>query len=458
MTQYQKVAGSFRDPSGFIFSHEGTLYRQVSEIYREHYDALMQGGLYEALVAENLLIPHEEVAPPLEMPPETCRVIKPRRVPFISYPYEWSFSQLKDAALLTLRIQDLAAARGMTLKDASAYNVQFLEGRPVFIDTLSFERAAEGRPWIAYRQFCQHFLAPLYLMATTDIRLSQMSRIFIDGIPLDLADRLLPLRARFSPSCFMHIHLHARYQGRYGGQGGAGKQQKISANGLRGILDNLASAIRKLQWQPKGTVWANYYSETNYSDEGLKHKGEIVSRFLDRVNPSGVWDIGANNGYFSRIAAGRGIPTVSMDYDPAAVEQNYRLCRNQQERNLLPVIVDLTNPSGDLGWSNEERQSLLARGPVDTAFALALIHHLAIANNIPLDRLAVFFARLCRRLVIEFVPKEDSQTQRLLAGREDVFPSYTREGFEAAFAPQFQILESHPIQNSLRVMYLMERR
>lgn len=449
------VSGSFRDPSGYLFSHEGTLYRQVSRVYQPHYDLLNQSGLYEALVAERLLIPHREVAPPCPLPEDTCKVLQPELVPFISYPYEWCFSQLKDAALLTLRIQELALRRGMTLKDASAYNVQFRDGRPVFIDTLSFERHTEGRPWGAYRQFCQHFLAPLILMATRDVRLGQLFRIHIDGVPLDLASKLLPLRARFSLAGFVHIHMHARFQAASGDKGGQAKQKTVSPMALRGLLDNLASAIRKLDWKPAGTVWADYYNATNYSDEAMRHKAELVSGMLDAIKPESVWDLGANNGQFSRLASRRGISTLALDFDPAAVEQNYRICKKNGERGLLPLVMDLANPSAAIGWNGEERMALFERGPADTVMGLALIHHLAISNNVPLARLAAFFARLCRNLIIEFVPKEDSQVQRLLAGREDVFTDYTREGFERAFGRWFATAAVRPIPGTHRLLYHM---
>ncbi|MFC1593962.1 SAM-dependent methyltransferase, partial [Candidatus Omnitrophota bacterium] len=206
------VASSFRDPSGFLFYHNDSLYRQVNVIYKEHYEHLIHSGLYGALVKEGLLIPHVEVDLGLRRSDQGYKIIKPEVVSCISYPHEWSFSQLKDAALTTLTIQKKAMECGMSLKDCSAYNIQFKKGMPIFIDTLSFEKLQADQPWIAYRQFCQHFLAPLALMSYSDIRLNQLFRIYIDGIPLDLASRLLPGRTRFSPALFSHIHLHAKSQ------------------------------------------------------------------------------------------------------------------------------------------------------------------------------------------------------------------------------------------------------
>jgi len=192
------VASSFRDPSGFVFWQDGAIYRQINTIYKEDYDRLMTSGLHKALVEEGLIVSHEEVALQSAAPQVAYKVIRPDQVPFISYPYEWSFSQLKGAALATLRIQRKALDFGMSLKDCSAYNMQFMKGKPVFIDTLSFEKYQEGSPWVAYRQFCQHFLAPLALMSHRDSRLGQLLRIHLDGVPLDLASKLLPRRTHFS--------------------------------------------------------------------------------------------------------------------------------------------------------------------------------------------------------------------------------------------------------------------
>lgn len=225
-----------------------------------------------------------------------------------------------------------------------------------------------------------------------------------------------------------------------------------------GLVDNLESTTKKLTWKPVGTEWGDYYAATNYSDASLDHKAQILADCLERVNPKTVWDLGANTGRFSRIAADRGIPTVAFDIDPAAVEHDYLDCRKREERHLLPLLSDLTNPSPATGWQNRERQSLIERGPCDAAMALALIHHLAIGNNLPFDRIVDFLAGICRTLIIEFVPKTDSQVQRLLATREDIFPGYTQAGLEQAFSARFAILASSPVKDSERTIYLMELR
>jgi hypothetical protein len=455
--QVEIAGASFRDPSGYVFTSAGVLYRQVNRIYQDNYDRLIESGLYQALVKDGLLIPHQEVeVEPLDA--SSCyKIIQPEPVEFISYPYEWSFSQLKDAARTTLKIQKKALEHGMTLKDSSAYNIQYHHGRPVLIDTLSFEVYQEGQPWVPYRQFCQHFLAPLSLMVYRDIRMGQLLRVYIDGLPLDLVSNLLPWKTHLVFPLYIHIHLHASSQKRYSARP-VETTRKMSLVSLQGLIDSLESGVKRLHWSPVGTDWGAYYDEHNYTQAGLEDKQHIVAKFLDQIQPKSAWDLGANTGLFSRLASDRGIPTIAFDIDPGAVEQNYLTSRKNHERNILPLLSDLTNPSPAIGWENRERHSLLERTPVDAIIALALIHHLVISNNVPLDRLASFFHRLGRWLVIEFVPKSDSQVQKLLASRQDIFTDYNLENFEAVFSKYFTIHQRQDILNSERKLYLMEKK
>lgn len=452
-----QLSASFRDPSGFLFSREGVLYRQVNRKYEREYARLMESGLYEKLVKAGLLVSHIEADQQPAQPELSYKIIQPERVPFISYPYEWSFGQLKDAALATLSIQRRALKVGMSLKDASAYNIQFVRGKPTLIDTLSFEIYQEGQPWVAYRQFCQHFLAPLALMALRDIRLNQLLRVYIDGVPLDLASSLLPSVTRFNFGLLTHLHLHAGAQKRYSGAEVKSHSGTMSKQAMTGLIDSLDASVRKLEWKPGGTEWGNYYDITNYSDSAFEHKKQLVREWSTRIRPALTWDLGANNGVFSRIAGESGTYVVSSDIDPTAVEQNYRQVKSAKEENLLPLLIDLTNPSPSTGWANEERDSFGSRGPAEMVLALALIHHLAISNNVPLSQVAEFFSNVGKWLVIEFVPKSDSQVQKLLVSREDIFPAYTREGFESAFRERFNICEAVDVHESERVLYLMER-
>jgi len=298
-------------------------------------------------------------------------------------------------------------------------------------------------------------------MSSRDARLNQLLRVFIDGVPLDMASALLPLRTRLNTKIGLHLHLHAAVQKRFERRPADAPPNQSATLGQAaqsGLIDSLESTVQRLNWEPTGTIWTNYYHHTNYSDAALAHKTQLVDALIARTQPTIVWDLGANTGRFSRLASGRGIQTIAFDMDPAAVETNYRESVSRRETHLLPLIVDLRNPSSALGWAGEERMSLMARGTADLVLALALVHHVAIGNNVPLDRIAAWLAALGRTLVIEFVPKSDSQVQRLLASREDVFPTYTHVGFESAFAPHFETLDVSPIASTDRILYLMRRK
>ncbi len=443
-----KVKGSFRDPSGSLYIKDGILYRKITPVYYEHYKYAKNSGLYEALMKEGLLIHHYEDEP---------TVIVPQKIPFISYPYEWCFSQLKDAALLTLKIQKRALDFDMILKDASAFNVQFLQGKPIFIDTLSFEKYEEGSPWVGYRQFCQQFLGPLLLMKYRDLRMNQISRIFIDGPPLDLISTLLPLRTFLNPLSVFHIHLHAKSQKKFGEKRNI-PTWRISKKNLIAFIDNLESGIHCLTLKKQKTEWQNYYQKTNYSELAFKDKKRIVGEFLETLNAKTVWDLGANTGEFSRLASQKGAEIISFDIDPMTVEENYLEIKKKGEKNLLTLVMDFTNPSSGLGWENEERMSLTERGPVDAVMALALVHHLAISNNVPLSRIAEYFSKLGRHLIVEFVPKTDTQVKKLLATRKDIFPAYEQTSFEKEFSQYFVVNRRENIADSERLLYLMKKK
>jgi hypothetical protein len=450
---------SFRDPSGFVYTRSGVLYRQVNRVFAQEFEAVTGSGLYDELSRQGLLIPHQTVSVTLAATDDASAVLQPEPLKFISYPYEWCFGQLRDAALLTLDIQERALVRGITLRDASAYNIQFHAGRPIFIDTLSFEPRKEGAPWAAYRQFCEHFVVPLALMSRVDVGLGTLLRTHLGGIPLELGARLLGSQSWRSLGLLFHLRLHAMAQRRYrdAAAPAATSSRTMTVQSLIGLVQSLRALITRLTWQPRGTEWADYTADNNYTTQATASKRELVAGMLRGRGIRTVWDLGANTGEYSRTAKSNVEQVVAFDVDPAAVERNYRRVRAENEPRILPLVMDLTNPSPALGWDHRERLSLEQRGPADALLALALVHHLAIGHNLPLARIAEAFARLGRHLIIEFVPKEDSQVQRMLRSRPDIFPRYTREGFEAAFQTCFRIEDSQPVAGSERRLYLMTK-
>ena len=452
-----KEFSSFRDPSGFVFYEEGTVFRQVNHCYGKQYDHLMQSGLYETLVSRRLLIAHETANVEPKTPDAYC-VIRPERIPLITYPYEWSFGQLQDAALATLNIHKCALEFGMILKDASAYNIQFDRGTSKLIDTLSFDFYEAGTAWVAYGQFCRHFLAPLLLMKYVDLRLLQLLRNNIDGIPLDLADQLLKGKGGFAG--LQHIHWHAQSIGRHTGDGKAPAQIRpvaISKFNHVALIDSLIRTIEQLSIKNVKTEWMDYYSDTNYSPAAQKSKETIVAAAIRDQRVHTIWDFGANDGRFSRIALESGAELVAaFDSDPLAVERNYQQAKADGQA-IVPLLYDFTNPSPGIGFANRERLPIHQRMKPDCIVALAIIHHLAISNNLPLETIAEWMASLTDTLIIEFVPKEDSQVQVLLATRCDIFSNYNPVAFETAFGAHFSMVHKEPIQDSLRTIYVYKK-
>ncbi len=379
----------------------------------------------------------------------------------VSYPYEWSFGMLKDAALLTLDVHADAAADGFTLRDASSFNVLFSRGRPILIDTLSIAPAEPGAPWPAYRQFCEHFLAPLALMARRDVRLGQLLRTNLEGVPLDLAASLLPGRTRFGLGLGAHVHLHARSQRRHERRGDAAgadaRKATIGRTQAEAWIDSLRRTVAGLEWRPEGTEWADY-ERADPADENALAKDALVRAMLDAAGGAVVWDLGANVGRHSRIAAALDRRVVAWDIDPAAVERHYRALRARGETRILPLLVDLANPTPAVGWSLTERRSFLDRADADVVVALALIHHLAIGRNVPLPLVADLLAGLAPNAIVEWVGRDDPMVRRLLATREDVFDGYTLEGFRAAFGARFEVVDERPVAGTERRLVRMVRR
>ena len=457
--QEHQLDSSYRDPSGYMFRKDGIVYRRINLTYFESFQKLLSSGLYQKLVENHYLVSHEEIDRNAEY-----LVIKPQQLPLITYPYEWSFSQLKAAAVLTLKIQCLALEYGMSLKDAQGTNIQFIGHRPIFIDTLSFEPYPDNLPWKAYGQFCRHFVAPLLLMKYVDLRCSHLLNNFLDGIPLDLASRMLPRKTHWSLFVKLHLHLHARYVVQNDQKSGSkGQQARMALSRLQAMLQSLQRNLEKLEYA-QATEWGDYYEKTlNYSPESLKEKQQIIREYLNAIRPDVVWDVGSNDGKFSRLAADTCGCVLSTDIDLQAVDQNYRFGAKNKEKNVFPLFFDVTNPTPDLGLHGGQHsleRRLMSMG-VDCIFALALIHHLSITNNYPFEFIARFFARIAPYLVIEFVKPSDSWASALLARKQDaqdLFSYYNQEDFEAVFGRWYSIKEQQDITGADRVIYLMKRK
>lgn len=448
---------SFRDPSGHVFILDGRVLRTVMPVAATDYDFVRASGLIEQLVRRGHLVAEAEVSPDtLGLLGEGVhRVLEHPPLDFISHPYEWTFAGLKAAALLHLDVQLRALAKDITLSDASAYNVQFAGPRPVFIDHLSFRRYRSGEYWLAHQQFCQQFLAPLLLRAKTGIAHNAWYRGSPEGIAVSDLSAILPMRSKLSWNVFTHITMQARLQKAKTGndEGQVPQPRPLPKQALVSLLSGLRDWIAGLNALDTGpTVWGDYSVRNSYSDDEAAAKRDFVGSFAAAVKPRVIWDIGCNTGDYSKVALAAGARlAIGFDADHGALE--YAFARAQSEGlNFLPLYLDATNPPPSQGWAERERRGFASRGPADGVLALALIHHLAIARNIPLDQVLEWLTGMAPQGVIEFVPKSDPMVVRLLRLREDIFPGYTETEFIRLLGNRARIVKSQTVSKSGRVL------
>jgi hypothetical protein len=449
---------SFRDPAGFVFAVNDVFYRQVNQSYAGHYDLLIRSGLYDALTGNGLLVPHTEVAENLTGSPDRYKTLLPRQIHRISYACEWSPEQLKDAALLTLHIQQIAMDHGMTLKDAPPLNIQFEQGRPIFLDTLSFEQYDPGRPWIAYRQFCECFLFPLYLHRYLRTGTGNLVTGWPEGIPAAATARLLPPKSRWNAGAWMHVFLQSHVRSLPSSRGSAGKTS-FSKTKLSNLIEHLQNLINRLTiTDTKNPTWANYYSETILGKGYLESKERLFRQYLHGIEFSSALDLGCNDGWFSKILAEKGMPVLAVDSDWQCVNSLYIYNRENKQADILPLCVDLSNPTPASGFRNAERASFTDRARAGLVIALALIHHLSLGKNIPLPLIATWFHELTANyLIIEFVPLSDEKARQLIARKETEPDGYDIVSFELAFSRYFRVEMKDPIPGTDRILYRLKK-
>jgi SAM-dependent methyltransferase len=466
---------SFRDSSGFVFYYNDSVYRYIDTSYRDNYKCFLESGLYKHLIEDELIIPHSEtdlknerrgfvnfyrenIVKNLPDSFKQYKIIKLEMLPFISYPYEWCFGQLKDAALLTLKIQKKALQHGMTLKDCSAFNIQFRGSHPLFIDTLSFEKYSEGKPWTPYRQFCSHFLAPLSLMVYTDNNMNKLLSNYLDGIPLPLANKLLPVRSNLNLSLYSHIKLHAKGERFFSKKRISQNRFTVGKYGVLGLVESLESAVKSLKLKNSRSQWNSYYDRIDYSPAAFVHKKEIISDLLKVIKPSKLLDIGSNTGTFSFIAQSRADSVVSIDCDHLSIEKNYYELREKKILNILPLVIDIASPTPGLGWENKERCSFIWRLSVDTILALALIHHLFVSFNMPFYKIAELFRSICENLIIEFIPPDDVNFKILIENTMKDCSGYTVDNFKKEFRTFFYFRSEIVIRDSVRSIFYLQKK
>jgi len=458
MSNDNQHSSSFRDPSGFIFEENGHVKRQINPIYFDTYNALKKSGFFKSLFKNELLIFHEEL-----FNSDEKIIIRPEQISFITYPYEWSFNQYKEAALLTLKLQKYSLSKGFSLKDATAFNVVFNKGKAQFIDTLSFEVYEENKPWRAYKQFIMHFLGPLILARFHGSQSLKLISNFIDGIPLQMLSTMLPIQTKLNPFLFTNIHLLAKFEAKHNEDyKGESKTKGLSKKGQINIIDSLYNYIKKLELK-ETSEWGTYYSKTNYTDDAFIQKSNVINTWIKNNASKRIIDVGGNDGTFVRKIIAPVEEALVADIDNNAVDYNYKQLKLNNETHILPFVLDVLNPSANIGFNNKERFSFLDRIKAyapDITLALAVIHHITLSGNVTFKMSAEFFASFSKHLIIEFPTREDSWVQRLLNTKgefKEHFNFYNIEEFEASYLKYFDLKEKKKIDGSHRVLFYFER-
>ncbi|MFL1011266.1 class I SAM-dependent methyltransferase [Flavisericum labens] len=457
MINKQKHSSSFRDPSGYIFVDNGVVKRRIEPIYFDQYKALKKRGLYKKLFSAGLLVEHNELHST-----STEIIIQPEQIPFITYPYEWSLNQYKEAALLTLRIQKFCLDNDMSLKDASAFNVTFHNGKATFIDTLSFDFYHENEPWRAFKQFVSHFLGPLLLAKYHGAPMLQLMSAFIDGIPVKVLASMLPSKTKINPFIYSNVHLLAKYENNFKDDyQGKTKTSSLSKKSQLNIIKSLYNFIKKIDLK-ESSEWGDYYSKVNYTESAFIQKSKIINSWVESLNVKTLIDIGGNDGTFVRQISSDLDQVLVCDIDNNAVNFNYNTLKANGETHITPFVLDVLSPSPAIGFNNKERQSFLERIKAfkpELTMALAVIHHMSLSGNIPFEMSAKFFASFSKYLIIEFPKRDDSWVKRLLNSKREFkehFDFYNIKSFEEVYTGHFSIVEKVEINDSERVMYLLK--
>jgi 2-polyprenyl-3-methyl-5-hydroxy-6-metoxy-1,4-benzoquinol methylase len=446
-----KEASSFRDPESSLSYDSSYYYRRISLNYEKHYNHFIESGLKDKLLLEGFILPFDEIIDDFPENGVSSRVLRTDILPFVSYSYEWSFSQFKEAALLTLKINQLSLEHGMILKDASMFNVQFVGCKPVFIDLASFEMYEQDTPWNAYYQFCKHFYGPLFLAAKKNIILPKLLQYFVDGIPLKEIVSLCSWYDFLNSGAFLHLYLHAKGEGKIVK---SGKHNKVAKKQLSNIITHLESAITSLTIKQKQTVWDDYNQNNNYEIKSQHHKVKIINGFLDQIDGEKALDIGANDGLYSQLLADKGMYTLVVDIDELAVDRAFKT-----KHDLIhPLHMNLVNPTPAIGWNNTERKSFWERCQVDVIQALAIVHHLVITHDISFEEIAEKLSQHAKYLIIEFVDSDDSQAEILLKNKPHHLLNYNQIKFEIAFNSFFNLIDKKSILKSKRRLFCYERK
>ena len=465
MSSLQQDPGSFRDPLSKVFVGNGSVVRAFTEEGAKDIAAIWDKPFIQNSLASGDLIESTLVEPAsVGLSAPWSQAMTHPLVPFISYPYEWTFSMLKDAALLQLAMTRGALADGIGVKDATPYNVQFIGSRAQFIDAGSFERRRKGDPWYGYRQFCEMFLYPLMLQGYLGVGFQSFMRGSVNGISPDTMRKLLPASLRRPrKGRLTHVVLHAAAQNRFADsdvnmKSGAAKAG-MNASVLDATLKKLTGIVQKLSLGDKKSTWSEYSERGHYIESSLDEKQRFVRDAVASAPRKQVWDIGCNDGVFSRIAAQHADYVVAMDADPLVIDRLYNTLKSEKNSQILPLYVDMSDSGGGIGWRGHERPGIFDRGNPDIVLVLAVIHHLAITFNVPLAAQLDLFRDLTPEMVIEMPHADDPMVKKLLVNkRAGIHDDFTLEEFERLLNERFTVKSKMLLSSGTRTIFHVIRK
>ena len=454
--------GSYRDPDARVAYFNDSVYRIVYPSGFKKFDLIkkiLQNKSIEKYLVETEEVNHEELRL-LELGNnKNVRVFKHKKIDYISYPYEWSFHRLKDAALHHLNLHINLLKNDATLIDAYSYNIQFNNHSPIFIDLTSIKDYREGEFWTGHKQFCESFLNPLVLKSKLGINYNNWFKGNLEGIDTSELSKLLKFRHMFSWNIFYNIFLLNYFEKRFKKNEDLKitKNKKLKKSYYLSILTNLVNFIDSLKPKREASVWGEYSRDNTYNDEEKKNKYKFISDYLNQNKFDRVLDLGCNNGEYSKLAIQLGCKNVvGLDYDLNAIDEAY-LISKKERLNFLPLYFDVSNPSSDIGWNQKERKGFKGRLNFDFVLALAFEHHLAIAKNIPLDDVVSWITSLAPKGIIEFVPKNDVTIQSMIKLKGDIFPNYNLENFKNFLSKNTKITSEKIVSKSGRTLFSFEK-
>ena len=451
-------SGSFRDPNSRVWRDASRVLRGLNETAAADFEALTATSFYRGACKTGDLVGSEAVETVTPEGSDWALVLEHPAVDVITYAHEWSFSMLQDAASLTLKLVRAAIDEDMTSKDATPYNIQFAGAKPTFIDVASFETYRAGEPWWGYRQFCQMFLYPLMFTAYKDLPHQPWMRGAVDGITPEQARRVLQGRRHGHKGLIPHVWLHTKADRRFGGRSAdtvkdlkrAGYNKKIYV----GLVDRLRKLVDNMSWNRSDSEWAGYSTRSHYASNDLLSKDEFVRGIVAGRRRSQVWDIGANDGMFSRIAAEHADVVLALDADALVVDRLYRALREDGTEGIIPLVVNLADPTPGIGWRGIERPPLTERSRPELVLALAVIHHLALTHNVPTAAILDFLHDLDAQLILE-VPAESDQMVKELKShkRAGTHDAYTLEVIEAQIKERFDVRRRVELPGGTRTLF-----